>query len=285
MNVVRIAPGTSIPEHDETGRDQEEVFLTLAGAPTIVLDGERLPLPQWTFARVDPAGRPDGDQRRRGRGGRAHRLRAAHERLRADGLGMSDDVRAMIERYNDAWNRHDVDAICALHADGMVFENHTAGERAEGDGGPRPHRGDLRRTRRTSPSRRAACTPRPSSRCASGRPPSRATGSRSRGRASTSSRSATAASRARTSTPARGARPADYPGSRCSSPSTVPPARANPRSRAPSLTRSASPTSTPGRCTARSRSRACAATGCRTPPRSASPTTATSCSRARTSRA
>jgi uncharacterized cupin superfamily protein len=54
LNVVRIAPGTSIPEHDETGRDQEEVFLTLDGSPTIVLDGERLPLPRWTFARVDP---------------------------------------------------------------------------------------------------------------------------------------------------------------------------------------------------------------------------------------
>jgi steroid delta-isomerase-like uncharacterized protein len=48
-------------------------------------------------------------------------------------MGMSDDVRTMLEQYNDAWNRHDVDAICALHADGMVFENHTAGERAEGD--------------------------------------------------------------------------------------------------------------------------------------------------------
>jgi ketosteroid isomerase-like protein len=43
------------------------------------------------------------------------------------------DVRTLIERYNDAWNRHDVDAICAMHAPGMVFENHTAGERAEGD--------------------------------------------------------------------------------------------------------------------------------------------------------
>ena len=39
----------------------------------------------------------------------------------------------VIERYNDAWNRHDVDAIVAMHAPGMVFENHTAGERAEGD--------------------------------------------------------------------------------------------------------------------------------------------------------
>ena len=43
------------------------------------------------------------------------------------------DVRELISSYNDAWNAHDVDAICALHAPGMVFENHTAGERAEGD--------------------------------------------------------------------------------------------------------------------------------------------------------
>ena len=42
-------------------------------------------------------------------------------------------MRLLIEGYNDAWNRHDLDAICALHALGMVFENHTAGERAEGD--------------------------------------------------------------------------------------------------------------------------------------------------------
>jgi steroid delta-isomerase-like uncharacterized protein len=39
----------------------------------------------------------------------------------------------IIERYNDAWNAHDLDAILALHAPGMVFENHTAGERVEGD--------------------------------------------------------------------------------------------------------------------------------------------------------
>ena len=42
-----------------------------------------------------------------------------------------------IERYNDAWNAHDVDAIVSFHAPGMVFENHTAGERVEGaDVGP-----------------------------------------------------------------------------------------------------------------------------------------------------
>ncbi len=41
LNVVDIAPGDQIPEHDETGRDQEEVFLTLSGTPTLVVDGER----------------------------------------------------------------------------------------------------------------------------------------------------------------------------------------------------------------------------------------------------
>jgi len=43
------------------------------------------------------------------------------------------ELEHMIERYNDAWNAHDLDTILALHAPGMVFENHTAGERAAGD--------------------------------------------------------------------------------------------------------------------------------------------------------
>jgi steroid delta-isomerase-like uncharacterized protein len=43
-----------------------------------------------------------------------------------------------IERYNDAWNAHDVDTIVRFHAEGMVFENHNAGERVEGDQ-VRPH--------------------------------------------------------------------------------------------------------------------------------------------------
>jgi len=41
-------------------------------------------------------------------------------------------LREVIERYNDAWNAHDLDAIIGMHAPEMVFENHTAGERAEG---------------------------------------------------------------------------------------------------------------------------------------------------------
>ena len=43
-----------------------------------------------------------------------------------------------IGRYNEAWNAHDVDAILTYHAPGMVFENHTAGDRVEGDA-VRPH--------------------------------------------------------------------------------------------------------------------------------------------------
>jgi len=45
----------------------------------------------------------------------------------------SPALETVIARYNDAWNAHDLDAIMALHAPGMVFENHTAGERAEGE--------------------------------------------------------------------------------------------------------------------------------------------------------
>jgi uncharacterized protein YceH (UPF0502 family) len=39
----------------------------------------------------------------------------------------------VIDAYNEAWNRHDLDAIMALHAPGMIFQNYNAGERAEGD--------------------------------------------------------------------------------------------------------------------------------------------------------
>ena len=43
------------------------------------------------------------------------------------------ELEQIIERYNDAWNAHDLDAIVSFHAPGMVFENHTAAERVEGD--------------------------------------------------------------------------------------------------------------------------------------------------------
>jgi steroid delta-isomerase-like uncharacterized protein len=47
--------------------------------------------------------------------------------------GSADDLHDAIAAYNDAWNAHDVGRIGSMHAADMVFENHTAGERAEGD--------------------------------------------------------------------------------------------------------------------------------------------------------
>ena len=49
----------------------------------------------------------------------------------------------MIERYNDAWNTQDLDAIHALHHPEIVFDNHTAGERAEGAEAVRAHIGRI----------------------------------------------------------------------------------------------------------------------------------------------
>ena len=45
----------------------------------------------------------------------------------------ADELERTIERYNDAWNAQDVERIVSFHAPGMVFENHTAGDRVEGD--------------------------------------------------------------------------------------------------------------------------------------------------------
>ena len=47
--------------------------------------------------------------------------------------------RELIERYNDAWNAHDVDAIVSMHAPDFVFHNYSAGERAEGADAVREH--------------------------------------------------------------------------------------------------------------------------------------------------
>ena len=39
LNVVEIEQGYSIPEHNETERDQEEVFVVLDGDAVMVIDG------------------------------------------------------------------------------------------------------------------------------------------------------------------------------------------------------------------------------------------------------
>lgn len=52
----------------------------------------------------------------------------------------ADEVEELITRYDAAWNAQDLEAICALHAPGIVFQNHTAGEAAvEGADAVRAH--------------------------------------------------------------------------------------------------------------------------------------------------
>jgi uncharacterized protein (TIGR02246 family) len=53
------------------------------------------------------------------------------------------DVRGLIDAYNDAWNRQDLDAVASMHRDDIVFHNHTAGERVEGADAVRSHIGGI----------------------------------------------------------------------------------------------------------------------------------------------
>jgi steroid delta-isomerase-like uncharacterized protein len=49
------------------------------------------------------------------------------------GADSAESLQGLIDRYNDAWNRQDVDAIMSMHTPDMVFHNHTAGEQVEGE--------------------------------------------------------------------------------------------------------------------------------------------------------
>lgn len=51
----------------------------------------------------------------------------------ATGPDSAAELERIIDRYNEAWNAQDVDTVVSFHAPGMVFENHTAAERAEGE--------------------------------------------------------------------------------------------------------------------------------------------------------
>ena len=55
INAVELPPGESIPEHDESGREHEEVFLVLDGDAVMVVEGVDHPLRTGSFARLDPA--------------------------------------------------------------------------------------------------------------------------------------------------------------------------------------------------------------------------------------
>lgn len=54
-NLVEIAPGGQIPEHDEAGSGQVELYLVLEGEAVLRLDGEDHPAPAGTFASIEPA--------------------------------------------------------------------------------------------------------------------------------------------------------------------------------------------------------------------------------------
>ena len=59
--------------------------------------------------------------------------RAGSDTVLAMSGDSADTLEETIARYNEAWNAHDLDAIMAMHAPDMVFENHTAGESAAGE--------------------------------------------------------------------------------------------------------------------------------------------------------
>src|SRR4051794_15759293 len=58
---------------------------------------------------------------------------ARRTRMNDAGKDSPEALREAIDRYNEAWNTHDLDAIMAMHAPDMVFHNHTAGESASGE--------------------------------------------------------------------------------------------------------------------------------------------------------
>lgn len=55
FNMVEIAPGGQIPEHDESASGQDEVYIVLEGEAVMRINGEDQPAPAGTFASFDPA--------------------------------------------------------------------------------------------------------------------------------------------------------------------------------------------------------------------------------------
>jgi len=56
---------------------------------------------------------------------------------------VAEDARQLIDAYNDAWNRQDLDAVMSMHTDDTVFQNHTAGDLVEGIAAVREHIGGI----------------------------------------------------------------------------------------------------------------------------------------------
>jgi quercetin dioxygenase-like cupin family protein len=54
FNLVEIGPGGQIPEHDESGSGQVELYVILEGEATLRIEGEDHPAPAGTFASIEP---------------------------------------------------------------------------------------------------------------------------------------------------------------------------------------------------------------------------------------
>jgi uncharacterized cupin superfamily protein len=55
FNLVEIGPGGQIPEHNEAGSGQHELYAILEGEATLRIGGEEHPAPAGTFASIEPA--------------------------------------------------------------------------------------------------------------------------------------------------------------------------------------------------------------------------------------
>ena len=54
FNLIEIAPGGEIPEHDENESGQVELYAILEGEAVMRLDGEEHAAPAGTFASIEP---------------------------------------------------------------------------------------------------------------------------------------------------------------------------------------------------------------------------------------
>jgi quercetin dioxygenase-like cupin family protein len=57
FNLVEIDPGGEIPEHDESGSGQVELYAILEGEAVLRIEGEDHPAPAGTFASIEPPAR------------------------------------------------------------------------------------------------------------------------------------------------------------------------------------------------------------------------------------
>ena len=57
FNLVEIAPGGQIPEHDEAESGQVELYAILEGEAILRIEGEDHPAPAGTFASIEPPAR------------------------------------------------------------------------------------------------------------------------------------------------------------------------------------------------------------------------------------